>query len=448
MTTPPIEFIHTLRYEDLPSTTVHMAWRSLMDTLGVAASGIRTDMSRIIRDHAADQFGPGTHSARMILDGRRVSAAGAALAGGITIDAIDAHDGFAPAKGHAGAGLIPSLLALSDVLGDMEAAEFMTNLVIGYELACRVSIAQHGTVPDYHTSGSWVAVAIAGMGARLLGLTPEQTRHALGIAEYHGPRSQMIRGVDFPTMVKDGSGWGAMAGVSAVYLAKTGFTGAPAATIEFDNVREYWSDLGEVWLMEQQYIKPQPVCRWAQPPAQAAIDLQQAHKIAARDITRIEVTTFNEATHLATWKPTNTEEAQYSLPFPVAAALVRGKIGFDEVCGDALTDPEILRLAEATSMMESDAYNAQFPHRRIADVELFLSDGSSVKSDPTEAKGSPEDPIDDDALIAKFHTFSEPTLTPAGAEKLLGLTQDVASGQGNCRALLDFLGQDVTTNLN
>ena len=59
-------------------------------------------------------------------------------------------------------------------------------------------------------------------------LDDERLRHAFGIAEYHGPRSQMMRCIDFPTMVKDGSDWGAAVGVSAAYLARDGFTGAPA----------------------------------------------------------------------------------------------------------------------------------------------------------------------------------------------------------------------------
>ena len=54
----------------------------------------------------------------------------------------------------------------------------------------------------------------------------------MGIAEYHGPRSQMMRCMDHPTMVKDGSGWGAMCGVSAARMAKAGFTGAPALTLQ------------------------------------------------------------------------------------------------------------------------------------------------------------------------------------------------------------------------
>jgi len=109
---------------------------------------------------------------------------------------------------------------------------FLTALAVGYEFGARVAEAQHATAPDYHTSGSWGAVAVAASGARLAGLSTDQTRHALGIAEYHGPRSQMMRCIDHPTMLKDGSGWGAMCGVSAIDLAARGFTGAPAITVE------------------------------------------------------------------------------------------------------------------------------------------------------------------------------------------------------------------------
>ena len=139
--------------------------------------------------------------------------------------------------------------------------------------------ALHATTPDYHTSGAWIAVAAAAAGARLLKLDADQTAHALGIAEYHGPRSQMMRCIDHPTMLKDGSGWGAMAGVSAALLARNGFTGAPALTIT--EPPDIWSDLGDNWLITQQYFKPYPVCRWAQSPIEAALALRAEHGLTS-----------------------------------------------------------------------------------------------------------------------------------------------------------------------
>lgn len=85
-----LQFIHDTQFEDLPDAIVHEAVRCLVDTLGVAVGGSQTKMSQIIHSHAARQFG-GTQ-ATLWQDGRSVSAAGAALANGMTIDALDAHD--------------------------------------------------------------------------------------------------------------------------------------------------------------------------------------------------------------------------------------------------------------------------------------------------------------------------------------------------------------------
>ena len=192
----------------------------------------------------------------MLFDGRIVSPAGAALAGGMTIDALDGHDGHKLTKGHVGCGVFPAVLALAEAEEQLSGEEFLTTLVIGYEIGTRAGIALHRTACDYHTSGAWVAVACAALGARMLGLDRARTRDAIGIAEYHGPRSQMMRCIDHPTMLKDGSGWGAMAGVSAAYLAADGFTGAPAITIEGDDVADLWGDLGATGAFSSSISRP------------------------------------------------------------------------------------------------------------------------------------------------------------------------------------------------
>src|SRR3546814_17958304 len=92
---------------------------------------------------------------------------------------------------------------------------------------------------------AWNALAAAALGARALRLDAGQTAHALGIAEYYGPRSQMMRVIDHPTMLKDGSAMGAMAGVSAALLAAAGFTGAPAITVAAAAGAAVWGDPGD-----------------------------------------------------------------------------------------------------------------------------------------------------------------------------------------------------------
>ena len=111
-----IDFIHGLRWKDVPPPVQDRTRDFLVDLLGVAAGGIGTRLSWIVRDHAADQFAASSAPARMILDGRPVSPAGAALAGGMTIDAYDAHDGHRLTKGHAGCAALPAAMAMAERL--------------------------------------------------------------------------------------------------------------------------------------------------------------------------------------------------------------------------------------------------------------------------------------------------------------------------------------------
>ena len=437
-----VDFIHGLKYSDLNDEVIDCAIRALTDTLGVAVAGSETKLSHIIHNHVAEQFGAGSNApAYLWNDGRPVSAAGAALANGMTIDSVDAHDGQKLTKGHIGCGVVPALLAMAETTGNHDSKELLTALVIGYEIGSRAGIALHASVSDYHTSGAWVALATAAIGARYLGLDREQTRHAVGIAEYHGPRSQMMRTIDHPTMVKDGSGWGAMAGISAAYLARDGFTGAPAISMEAPDLAALWSDLNNHWFITEQYIKLYPVCRWAQPPVEAVFNLQKQHQFEADDIAAIRVDTFHEAKRLCTKHPANTEQAQYSLPYSVAAALVHGTIGPEHISDNALSHPQVARIQDLIEIEESDAYNQMFPKHRIASVEVTLTDGRVFQSEPTEALGDPENPISEAGLHEKFTAFTMPTVGNEGSSHLLQIISGLNEG-GSTLPLSQALAQN------
>ncbi len=425
-----IEFIHETRWDDLPDHVRAQARRCLLDTLGAALGGRRTELSRIVHDFAATAYGGA--GARLWLDGRTVSPPGAALANGMTVDALDIHDGYLPVKGHAGAAVVPAALATEPVDGGrpVSGKELLTTLVIGYEVALRAGVALHATACDYHTSGAWNALGCAAITARSLRLEADQTRHALGIAEYHGPRSQMMRCIDHPTMLKDGSGWGAMTGVAAAMLAEAGFTGAPALTVESPEVAPTWADLGARWRMTEQFFKPYAVCRWAQPAIAGALAMQREHLFPLAAIARIEVATFHQATRLAGRRPTTTEEAQYSLPFPVAAALVRGTLGLDQLSGAGLRDPGVLSLADRIELVDDPGLSGRFPAERVARVRIETTAGDILDSGEVTAPWDAETPPTDEELIEKFRWLAGESVSTARASELV----DVIS---NCADLVD-----------
>lgn len=417
------DFIHQTTWDDLPPEVRTMTRRCLLDTAAAGIGGRRTDLSRIIFDFAAAAYGG--RGAQLWLDGREVSPPGAALANGMTVDALDIHDGHPLTKGHAGAAIIPAAFAMvkrrraaARLHGAIDGREFLATIAVGYEIAVRAGMALHATACDYHTSGAWNALGCAAMTARRLKLNAEQTRHALGIAEYHGPRSPMMRCIDYPTMLKDGSGWGAMAGVSAGLMARGGFTGAPALTVEAPESAAHWNDLGAKWHMLDQYFKPYAVCYWAQAAVAGALSIQRAQNLPLDAIEKIRVRTFHQATRLDRAAPRTTEEAQYSLPFPVAAALVHRQLGPDQLGGAALDDPVVLGLSARVELVEDDGYNARFPAERLARVEIETKDGRRFDSGEHRPKWFLTAPASDDELLEKFRWLAKGGLSSSRAALL------------------------------
>ena len=431
-------FVHGLTFAALPEDVVAQVRRCLLDLIGTAAAGSTTRAASIANVYAASALGGGAGGARILFDGRRSTIAGAAFAGGTTIDAVDAHDGHVLTKGHAGVAILPALLALIDAAPEgarhADGREFLSALVLGYEIGTRAGIALHRIVPDYHCSGAWNALACAAVAARWLRFDSARTREAFGVAEYFGPRGQMLRVCDTPTMVKDGSGWGAQVGVTAALLAREGFTGAPAVTIERDELRDLWGDLGVRWRIREQYFKAYPVCRWAQPAIEAALELRRAQGFAVQDIARVSIASFREAVDLGAGcaRPRNTEEAQYSLTLPVAAALAVGRVGMSEIDRPGLDDPEIARLLTAMSLTEDAEYSRRFPAERWARVEVTLHDGRTLASAPARARGNPENPLTDEELRDKYRALAEPVL---GAARANAIERHVATLDSDAHAL-------------
>ncbi|MPV86579.1 MmgE/PrpD family protein [Ostreibacterium oceani] len=425
----PISYLHTLEFDQLPPAVVARAKQCIQDLHAVAAAGSHTPLARIISDYVVAEM-PG--SSPLLWSEKCASMTGAALANGMIIDSFDAHDGHVLCKGHVGAGIYPALIALIGNPSQLKphsatAKAFITALVLGYEIGTRAGIALHQSSTQYHTSGAWNAIAAAAVGAKVLRLTDQQTRHALGIAEYHGPRSPMMRCIDHPTMVKDGSGMGAMVGISAVLLAKRGFTGAPAVTIESSEFAELFDDLGDRWRIVEQYFKYDPVCRWAQPATEAArrlkaensLDTEKLHRI-----THIEIHTFHEALRLGKKHPANAEEAQYSLAFPVACTLLTGGISPDKVI-TTYNDPDIHTLIDKMTLHERERYNQAFPETRWADILIRFADGTTLKTEPTRTLGDTDLPYSEAMLTEKARRLLKMRLSDDQATNMLMHLQDL-----------------------
>ena len=112
--------------------------------------------------------------ATLALRGRKTSVVGAAFANGNAANGVDIDDVALFTRGHPGAQLLPTALALAEAEG-LSGADLLTALVIGYEVAHRASRIWHATHEVYQACGSWGSVACAAVASHLLRLNPAQT---------------------------------------------------------------------------------------------------------------------------------------------------------------------------------------------------------------------------------------------------------------------------------
>jgi 2-methylcitrate dehydratase PrpD len=414
-----LDFIADIQWNDLPVAVKHQSICCLLDLMGALIAGRRTPVADIMTGVACDQF-PGDQ-ATILVSGERVSAIGAALANGFAQNALDIDDGYRRVKGHPGAAFLPALLAAVELRGGCTGSEFLTAAVVGYEIGIRAGLIRHAVYPTYHSSGSWGAVGVAACAGRLLGLDRAHLREALGTAEYHAPIAPMMKGIDVPCMGKDSLGWGNMTGLASVFMAQRGFTGVEPLFSETPE-KEWVTGLGRQYEILNLYFKPYAACRWAQPAVAGCLKLVRENRLKPADLVRVKVRTFKAAASLTRQPPANTEEAQYNLAFPVAAALIDGAVGPAQVLPPRLFDADILDLAGRLEVEVTQEFEDRFPAKAIAAVEITTRDGKRYDSGAVEARWEPPDTLPSDSeLKEKFIWLAGPVLGQHQSQELFRL---------------------------
>src|SRR5262249_34954264 len=137
-----------------------------------------------------------------------------------------------------------------------------------------------------------------------------------------------------------------------------------------DDAASLVNSLGVTFLIEDLYFKPYCCCRWAHPAVRAALTVIRQHQIDPAAIERITVETFAEACALSRSVPRSSEEAQYSVAYPVAAAILYGDVGPEEVLEGGYSDSRAVDLLTRIEFRQRPDLQAEFPARRLAEVKL------------------------------------------------------------------------------
>lgn len=414
-----VSFAHSATLTEGPESVAEQVRIRVIDTLAAATAGYRMPGIDVTTGYVADQC-DGDAATLLDASGTRRTVAGATLANATAANTLDVDDGHREVKGHPAAVVVPPALAAAEA-ADATVGTFLDAVYVGYELAVRAGLAIHATDGVYTGTGSWGALGAAAAVARCRGLSADATANALGDAEYHAPRTPIMRGVSSPGMTKDGVGWGAYAGAVAADLAERGFTGSGTV---FDEEGVAVTDtLDDRFHVTRGYLKPYPCCRWAHPGVDAVLELREARDLDPAAIEAVRVHTFAEATHLDARRPESIEAAEYSYPYPVAVALVRGRVSPAELRRDCREDPAVRRIADVVDLRTDPGIDERFPEECLARVEVETA-AETYESDLTRPRGARERPLSAAERTEKVTGFCEPTLDADDVEKLRATLSD------------------------
>ncbi|UUX95314.1 MmgE/PrpD family protein [Aquabacterium sp. J223] len=421
----------TLRWDDLGETARRTARLAVLDCLGATLAGSTEPLAGLVRDQAE---GDGGAPQATVLGGAftRLPVAAAAWVNGVAAHAQDYDDVNLALSGHPSAAILPGLLALAQWRRAGGTA-LLQAYVAGCDAACDIGgwVMPESQALGFHLTGTVGVLGAAAGAARLLGLDPRATAHALGLA---ASQSAGLR-VEGGTMAKPlHPGQAARAGVQSALLAERGFTAR-------DDILECRGGFIEAYGR-----KPPPDLRALPPPGQAlAGHLFKFHAACFFVHAAIECALALRAQAAARWPgqetvlrlrvhpstlaacpyraPADGLQARRSLPHAVAMAWC-GRPTEDPAAfgGPDLDDPEV-RAVRDRVVVQADADVAATAARlQVALADCRLE--ATTAHDP--ARVPPLDGAGEGRLRRKFEVLAGPLLGAGRAQRLLQQLDDLA----------------------
>jgi 2-methylcitrate dehydratase PrpD len=396
----------------LPAPARATIARLICDVAGLCVAASKTDYVAAARASAASS---GTATA--IGHDGGFGPYDAALINGTAAHGEDYDDTFEGGPVHAGAVVVPAVLAAAEHRGLFGDA-VVKGIAVGVEIMCRMSLvapqATHNAC--FHPTAIFGAPAAAVGVAAALGLPPAKIARAVGIA------GSLASGIieylaDGSSTKRLHAGAAAQSGIRAALLAESGFTGpatvlegrhgfyrafAPSRTPDFAQLTDA---LGTRWILETVAFKPYACGTMTQPFIDCALELARAN-VRAEDVVSM-VCEVGEGTVHRLWEPLGEKQAvpngyaaKFSTPYCIAVGLLDGKAGFEQFTDERVMDPKVRALAATVSYV-IDPHN-DYPKNFSGHIRATLKDGTVREVRKPHLRGGVHEPLTDEEVQAKF----------------------------------------------
>lgn len=417
------EYAVNLTFEQLPEDAVAAAKMFLFDSFGCALGGSKTDDFRILESTFA-AIG-GRPECSVIGSALRTDVRSASLINGVAIRALDYNDVYWKQDPSHPSDLLPAAFSVGERMG-RSGKDLITATVIAYELEMRLMEAAVPGIRElglhHATLTAFVAPVVAG---KMLGLDADRIANAVGISGSHSVTLGSVTAGTLTMMKNTVDPMATEAGVFAALIAAGGYKG-PIPVFEgreglFDAIGDDWKPevltdgLGSTFKIVDCSIKPFPSEALTHAPISAVLDLVIAHDVAPESIDRIEIATLKRAAEILAddkkYIIDSRETADHSLPYCIAAAVVRRTLTPREFSPESLKDESILACVPKVRAVLEPSYEDRFPAEQPCRVEITLTNGERLSTDRAYPKGDPRDQLSTDELMQKFEVLAEGILS-------------------------------------
>jgi len=395
-----------------PEAALAISRRLLFDVTGLAVAARDTDYVTAALASAVDE-GPCT----ALGHARRLTMYDAALVNGTAAHGEDYDDTFEGGPIHAGAVIVPAVLAAAERHG-LSGDTVMRAITVGAELMCRFSLVapQATHKAGFHPTAIFGAPAAAAAVGVALGLSAEAIARAFGIA------GSLASGIieylaDGSSTKRLHAGAAAQAGLRAAHLAQAGFAGpltvfegshglykafAPSKTPDFSKLLD---GLGQRWVMETLAFKPYACGTMTQPFVDCALRLA-ASGVKADEVVAITCK-VGEGTVHRLWEPLSEKHnppngyaGKFSTPYCMAVAFIDGEAGLGQFTDMRARDPALRKLAARMSYVIDP--DDEYPRNFSGHLKAELVDGTTREFTQPHMRGGAREPLDDAELDAKL----------------------------------------------
>lgn len=425
-----------MKFQELPGDVIDAAKHLFLDYLGVAIRGSQTESAKCAQSMAKN-FCSSVSDMTVIGTDVTTDFLNAALANGIAAHSIECDDVVNEASLHPAVTVMTTALSAAHSAGACSGKDFIEAIAAGYEMVIRLGVAVDPAAhyaQGFHPTATCGTFGSAITAARILRLDKEQTANALGIAgsQAAGSMEYLTDGVQTKGFH---AGWASKSGLTAALLAREGFTG-PKTIVEgrFGFLKGYsgkprieglLSEWGAPYKIMKTSIKPYSCCRYKQGPIDCILQIMQDNQLSHVNVKRIRVGVLSAGFSLVAdpiekkRDPDTIVDAQFSMPFGAAVAVLFGNAGLDQYTSQNLQSESIQNLMARVDCYKDASLDAMYPSKWPAEATLETKDGQTFTSRIEYPKGDPENPLSWQEIQEKFLNMVNALILPEQAKKII-----------------------------